>query len=227
MSAANCKWGGSTAELVNRSEFAKLIDTLYRKDWVVYAKKPFAGPAPLLKYLTRYTHRVALTNDRLVKATDDTVTLTYKDYADGCSRKEMTLAAVEFLRRFALHIVPGGFVRLRHYGLLTHRERGVRLAKCRELLAAAAPEQEKSAPPEPPRGTPWGLYLLLALLPLATLPGPLPSASVLASMLASGFDTASLRTLCPRCGSAEQETIWQAPRPNRRELEAHWCWDTS
>ena len=170
---------------------------------------------------------MALTNDRLVKATDDTVTLTYKDYADGCSRKEMTLAAVEFLRRFALHIVPGGFVRLRHYGLLTHRERGVRLAKCRELLAAAAPEQEKSAPPEPPRGTPWGLYLLLALLPLATLPGPLPSASVLALMLASGFDTASLRTLCPRCGSALQETIWQAPRPNHRELETHWRWDTS
>ena len=109
-------------------------------------------------------------------------------------------------------------------------KRAAWLAKCRDLLGAAA-EQEKATPAEPPqatpRGTPWGLYLLLALLPLGMLPGPLPSAALLSLMLASSLDTAALRALCPRCGSAQQETIWQAPRPNRRELEASWRWDTS
>ena len=97
---------------------------LYRKEWVVYAKEPFGGPEHVLKYLTGYTHRVALSNRRLVQLEDDRVTFTWKDYADGCRRKEMTLEAVEFVRRFALYIVPKGMVRIRHYGLLAHRDRG-------------------------------------------------------------------------------------------------------
>ena len=103
---------------------------------MVYAKEPFGGPEQVLKYLTGYTHRVALSNHRLVKLQDDRVTFTWKDYADGCRRKEMTLDAVEFVRRFALHIIPKGLVRIRQYGLLAHRDRGERLALCRSLLAA-------------------------------------------------------------------------------------------
>ena len=90
----------------------------------------------MLKYLTGYTHRVALSNRRLVKLQNDRVTFTWKDYADGCRRKEMTLDAVEFVRRFAMHIIPKGLVRIRQYGLLAHRDRGERLALCRSLLAA-------------------------------------------------------------------------------------------
>ena len=99
---------------------------MYQKDWVVYAKEPFGGPEQVLKYLTGYTHRVALSNHRLVKLEDGHVTFTWKDYADGCRRKEMTLEAVEFVRRFALHIIPKGLVRIRRYGLLAHRDRGER-----------------------------------------------------------------------------------------------------
>ena len=91
---------------------------LYQKDWVVYAKEPFGGPEQVLKYLTGYTHRVALSNHRLVKLEDGRVTFLWKDYADGCRRKEMTLDAVEFVRRFALHIIPKGLVRIRQYGFL-------------------------------------------------------------------------------------------------------------
>ena len=118
---------------------------------MVYAKKPFGGPEQMLKYLAGYTHRVALSNHRLVRLQDDRVTFTWKDYADGCRRKEMTLDAVEFVRRFALHIIPKGLVRIRRYGLLAHRDRGQRLALCRSLLAAEAgppPAQEN----EPHRG---------------------------------------------------------------------------
>ena len=93
---------------------------------MVYAKEPFGGPEQVLKYLTGYTHRVALSNHRLVKLEDGHVTFTWKDYADGCRRKEMTLEAVEFVRRFALHIIPKGLVRIRRYGLLAHRDRGER-----------------------------------------------------------------------------------------------------
>ena len=124
--------------LASPAAWATSIRALYQKDWVVYAKEPFGGPEQVLKYLTGYTHRVALSNRRLVKLQDDRVTITWKDYADGCQRKEMTLEAVEFVRRFALHIMPKGLVRIRQYGLLAHRDRGERLALCRSLLAASA-----------------------------------------------------------------------------------------
>src|SRR5208283_5537270 len=119
-------------------------------------KKPFGGPEQVLRYLTGYTHRVALSNHRLVKLHDDRVTFTWKDYADGCRRKEMTLDAVEFVRRFALHIIPKGLVRIRHYGLLAHRDLGERLALCRSLLAAGAglsPAPETESPPSASGGS--------------------------------------------------------------------------
>jgi hypothetical protein len=102
--------------------------------WVVYAKPPFGGPAQVLKYLARYTHRVALSNHRLVSLQDGRVTFRYKDYADDQRQKLLTLDAVEFLRRFVQHVLPKGFVKIRHYGLLANRRRQAKLALCRQLL---------------------------------------------------------------------------------------------
>ena len=136
--AGQLQFAGSTLPLASPAAWKTSIRALYQKDWVVYAKEPFGGPEQVLKYLTGYTHRVALSNHRLVKLEDGHVTFTWKDYADNCRRKEMTLEAVEFVRRFALHIIPKGLVRIRRYGLLAHRDRGERLALCRSLLAAGA-----------------------------------------------------------------------------------------
>jgi hypothetical protein len=110
---------------------------LYARDWVVYSKRPFGGPAQVLKYLARYTHRVAISNGRLVKLEAGRVTFRYKDYADNHRPKTMTLDAVEFLRRFVQHILPKGFMKIRHYGLLANGQRQTRLTQCRRLLLAA------------------------------------------------------------------------------------------
>ncbi len=116
-------------------EFARLLDASVRHDWVVYAKPPFGGPAQVLKYLARYTHRIAISNRRLVSVGQDTVTFEYKDYARGGDRRRtMTLDGAEFLRRFLLHAVPPGFTRIRHFGLLANRVRAKNLTTCRRLL---------------------------------------------------------------------------------------------
>jgi hypothetical protein len=114
--------------------FAAWLRPLYARDWVVHAKPPFGGPAQVLKYLARYTHRVALSNSRLVKLEEDRVTFRYKDYADAHQQKTMTLDAVEFLRRFVQHVLPKGFLKIRHYGLLANRQRGEKLQRSRQLL---------------------------------------------------------------------------------------------
>lgn len=116
--------------------FLNLLDRLYSKSWVVYSKPPFGSPEQVLAYLARYTHRIAISNPRLVRLEDGQVTFTYKDYTQGGRRREMTLAAEEFIRRFLLHVLPAGFVRIRYYGLLANRHRTVNLAQCRELLGA-------------------------------------------------------------------------------------------
>jgi hypothetical protein len=130
---------GGAEELRDPSVFRNLLDRLYRKAWWVYSKPPFGGPEPVLKYLARYTHRVALSNHRLVRLADDQVTFTYKDYTQGGRGRQMTLPAEEFLRRFLLHILPYRFVRIRYYGFLAHRHRDSELERCRALLGAAAP----------------------------------------------------------------------------------------
>jgi hypothetical protein len=117
---------------------ADLLSSLWRQPWVVYAKEPFAGPRSVLAYLGRYTHRVALSNDRILELADGHVRFRWRDYADGNRQKEMTLGAVEFLRRFLLHVLPTGFVRIRHFGLLASRSRGRDLKTCRRLLDASA-----------------------------------------------------------------------------------------
>jgi hypothetical protein len=107
---------------------------LYATDWVVYSKPPFGGPAQVLKYLARYTHRVAISNARLESLEDGRVTFRTKDYTEGGRTKRLTLDAVEFLRRFVQHVLPKGFVKIRHYGLLANRQRQARLTVCRRLL---------------------------------------------------------------------------------------------
>ncbi len=116
-----------------------LLHRLRQHDWVVYAKPPFAGPESVLRYLGRYTHRIALSNRRILRVEEDQVALRYRDSADENRSKVMELCVHEFIRRFLLHVLPKGFVRIRHYGLLANRSRRRCIARCRELLAATAP----------------------------------------------------------------------------------------
>jgi len=127
---------GEYTELANPAAFARWLAPLRTCEWVVYAKRPFAGPQAVLEYLSRYTHRVAISNQRLVAFDERGVTFRWKDYrAKGRTRyKTMTLEAGEFMRRFLLHVLPGGFHRIRHYGLLANPVRRANLAKVRELL---------------------------------------------------------------------------------------------
>ena len=113
-----------------------LVAALRAKPWVVYAKRPFAGPEQVLEYLGRYTHRTAISNERLVTLDAHTVHFRYKDYAHGDRRRIMQLQGVEFLRRFSLHVLPRGFNRIRHYGLLANRNKRALLARARAALAA-------------------------------------------------------------------------------------------
>jgi len=155
---------GQLAPLAKPEAFARLIGDCYQTDWVVYAKPPFGGPTQVLKYLARYTHRVAIANRRLVSLEDGHVTFRWKNYAEDNRKETMTLSAVEFLRRFFLHLVPSRFVRIRHYGFLANRHRAKKLARCRELLSesadaasseplgqpeATSPEEPNDAEPKP------------------------------------------------------------------------------
>jgi Putative transposase/Transposase zinc-binding domain len=124
------------ALLQEARSFTAWLSPLYRKEWVVYAKPPFGGPEQVLKYLARYTHRVAISNHRLVKLEDGRVTFRYRDYADSRKEKLLTLSAEEFLRRFVMHVLPKGFMKIRHYGLLSSRQREARLRDSRRLLLA-------------------------------------------------------------------------------------------
>ena len=130
---------GGLATLAEPTAFAAWLDELCTQAWVVYCKPPFAGPEHVLAYLGRYTHRVALSNDRLVAVADGRVRFRWRDYADGDRVKLMELDIDEFLRRFLLHIVPDGFVRIRHFGLLANRRRAAALAQCRVLLTQPPP----------------------------------------------------------------------------------------
>jgi hypothetical protein len=132
---------GDHAGLADRSAFDAFLDPLRKSDWVVYAKEPFAGPKAVLAYLSRYTHRVAIANSRLIRAGADSVTFRVKDYRiDGPGRyTTMTLATHEFIRRFLMHVLPKGQHRIRHYGFLGNGNRAANIARIRELLAARAP----------------------------------------------------------------------------------------
>jgi hypothetical protein len=161
---------GRIEHLTEATAFLGLTTALRQKEWVVYAKPPFGGPEQVLKYLARYTHRVAISNSRLLKIEDDRVHFTWKDYADGHKDKAMALPAFEFIRRFLQHVLPSGFVRIRHYGLLANRHREEKLQHCRQLL-----------------GVEWSLN---AEVPTAA---PTPACQEAAEAVPS-------RTRCPSCG---------------------------
>lgn len=151
--AGRLRFFGNLASLSQPRSFLRHIAPLRRKKWVVYAKPPFAGPEAVLAYLSHYTHRVAISNRRLVALNQTSVTFRYKDYRrDGHERQSsMTLAIDEFIRRFLLHVLPKGFHRIRHYGLLASAGCRANIARARQLLAAPAPAQdeEPTSPPDP------------------------------------------------------------------------------
>jgi len=127
---------GKLESLIQPAAWQSRLDAAVKKDWVVYAKRPFGGPQRVLKYLARYTHRVAISNQRLIELRDGQVSFQYKDYADGQQTKVMKLTSSEFIRRFLMHTLPNGFVRIRYYGFLANRDRHQRLDQCRRLLGA-------------------------------------------------------------------------------------------
>jgi hypothetical protein len=128
---------GSLLQLASPGAFSHFLWQLGQKDWVVYAKPPFGGAEHVLNYLARYTHRVAISNHRLVAFENDRVSFRWRDYAHGDKKKVMTVSADEFLRRFLLHVLPKGLVRIRHFGLFANRRRSAALQRCRELLGKA------------------------------------------------------------------------------------------
>jgi hypothetical protein len=145
--AGQLRFFSSLAELRERPSFLRYVAPLRKLRWVVYAKRPFAGPQQVLDYVGRYTHRVAISNHRLVAIADGQVCFRWKDYQDGNQQKTMTLPAAEFLRRFLLHVLPPGFQRIRYYGLLGNRHRQEKLARCRQLLGMAPAQTAVAAPP--------------------------------------------------------------------------------
>jgi len=160
--------GGACAELANPEVFGCLKDTLYRKDWVVYAKRPFAGPEQVFKYLGQYTHRVGISNHRLVSFDTRGVCFRTKN------GKQVTVAPPEFIRRFLLHVLPEGFVKVRHYGLLASSNVHTKLAEARRHLEA----NDKPALASPPQQTWQEQHLALTGVDLATCPrcsGPMVS----------------------------------------------------
>ncbi len=125
---------GDSQQYVSSTEFNHLKEILWKKNWVVYAKKPFAGPQQIIQYLSQYTHRIAISNHRLIRCENDQVSFRWRDYADKNKKKVMTLDAEEFIRRYLLHVLPSKFTRIRHIGFLANRYKVEKLKKCRMAL---------------------------------------------------------------------------------------------
>jgi len=142
--AGNLEFFSSLESLRNPSAFRNYLAPLREVEWVIYAKRPFAGPEQVLDYVGRYTHRVAISNNRLLDIAEGKVSFCYKDYRHEAQQKTMTLQAEEFIRRFLLHVLPEGFQRIRYYGFLANRYRQQKLARCRDLLDTSQPEPAAS-----------------------------------------------------------------------------------
>ena len=140
-------FGGTLQHLAEPKRFAAFLRTLFRQDWVVYAKPAFGGPTQVLRYLGRYTHRIAISNHRIVAFDGERVTFRWRDYAHGNKSREMTLSAEEFIRRFQQHVLPRGFVRIRSFGFLANCHRAARLPLCRQTLAMTPLEPSDSGKP--------------------------------------------------------------------------------
>ena len=169
---------GALTELATPRGFGRLLKKAYGCEWVVYTKPPFGGPEHVLRYLARYTHRVAISNHRIVSIADGQVTFLWKDYAHGGKQKKMTVAATEFLRRFFQHVLPKGFVRIRHFGFLANRQRKALLEICRALLCVPLAQ--------PVAGTGTGADAELPLCPACRL-GRLHVVERIPSRLSSFF----------------------------------------
>ena len=171
------RFSGTLAHLVDLANFQSVLAPLRRIEWLDYAKRPFAGPEQVLTYLARYTHRVAISNRRLLAIAETHVTIAWRDYRDGARTKQMRLGADELMRRFLLHVLPDGFQRIRHYGMLASGHRRAKLALIRKLLDVtpavpngsdsvddtAGVEAEPLAPPPCPCC--GGRMLIVAILP--------------------------------------------------------------
>lgn len=155
---------GKARNLGTQEGFKSLLNTLWKADWVVFSKQPFAGPEQVLNYLGRYTHRVAISNHRILSIEDGRVTFTYRDRRDGDQVKRMTLDAQEFIRRFLLHILPPGFMRIRHFGFLANRVKNRNIRQCRELIGGSC------KPPERTDGGPLELLKKLMGIDLTKCP---------------------------------------------------------
>jgi len=175
--AGRLKFFADLAALADAAVFARQLSRLRDCKWVVFAKPPFGGPEQVLAYLSRYTHRVAIANSRLLALEHGQVSFRWKDYRAGGVTKVMTLAAEEFIRRFLLHALPDGFTRIRHYGLFANGQRTAKLARARSLLAAGPPP-----PPAPPPHNARDLLRALTGQDLAICPccgGPMVGIAIL------------------------------------------------
>ncbi len=137
------KFSEETKILGQSQNFQRLLKNLYQTEWVVYCKPPFHNAREVLKYLGRYTHRVAISNRRLISLENDKVTFRWRDYRDENKQKMMTINVFEFIRRFLLHILPTSFVKIRHYGILSNRNRRTKLRKCQTYLSVMIQEERK------------------------------------------------------------------------------------
>ena len=146
------RFPGKLAALADQGQLNHLLSQTVPTNWVAYAKPPWGGPATVLKYLARYTHKTAISNRRLLSLDDDQVTFRWKDYAQGHRWPIMTLDAIELVRRFLMHVLPSGFVRIRHYGILANCHRREKLKRCRQLLGAIPTTDsdllDSNSPPE-------------------------------------------------------------------------------
>jgi hypothetical protein len=177
---------GATASLRDPAQWRRFVDTLFDTDWVVYAKPAFGGASAVLRYLGRYTHRVAISNHRLVAFDGDHVTFQWKDYAHHDQRRTMTLSAMEFLRRLVQHILPRGFVRIRQSGFLANTCRAARLALARTLLAT--PHASVASPAPGATGTTTTATWACPRCGAAMILGPILSALQLRT-ITFGWDT--------------------------------------
>ena len=134
---------GKNEYLNNKQNFDELMSKMYNKEWISYCKPPFENAKSVIKYLGRYTHRVAISNERIVSEENGEVTFKYRDYKDNNKMKEMTIKAEEFIRRFLMHILPPGFMKIRHYGLLGNRNKKTKLAVCKKLTNTTSPVKPK------------------------------------------------------------------------------------
>jgi Putative transposase len=147
-SARQLAFFGDCLPLAEERNFKRFLRTLFQHDWVVYSKPPFGGPDHVLQYLARYTHRVAISNHRILSVTESEVRFRWKDYANHSKKRTMTLTGAEFLRRFLQHVLPKAFPRIRYFGWLANRKRGPALQLCRALLQQT-PESVPATSDEP------------------------------------------------------------------------------